>query len=528
MSISGPLSKTKIEYTEDMLDFLFVRKPLEVMERIRIEDQKIKEELQRCVKPHQFAINYGMPADELPSDHESEEEEKGDFNSSSSVEQISKQIKRLSIDIEPQKEEVIQIQPDWAPTFIPPSSKSDILINLINENKIPAIIAYLWNNPHLINVPFDPSTSPLVKRRCTPLDFAVATNKVDLVKLFLLLGGRSIPNETSAFLFATGHGYQHMFGFILAAESRFSVDEQDKDGKTAAMIAVLDKKYPTLLELLKTYKANPNIKCFEKRRDALYYASNTTKAMVVALLDHGAVIDSTDYRGTTALMNAVRQRNLEIVVTLVDLKANVHLEGRIGYTAICYSMQNPVEYLLALTKNANLRLPKKSGITFAHMAILDNKPNHLYILLKAGAPRDLKDNYGLTIEEYGRLIGNPQVTAILQLKTEEPDYSAPSSKLLHTAARKCHSERLKELLQEKSIDIFEKDEGGFFALEVVPNHKFCSTETVALLKDRCELLLNWNRARQDWAGNLQDKYPKYIKSRVAQLKKNGFKKHFFP
>ncbi|MBV8660848.1 MAG: ankyrin repeat domain-containing protein, partial [Candidatus Dependentiae bacterium] len=194
------------------------------------------------------------------------------------------------------------------------------------------------------------------------LDWAIATKKVEKVKLFLDAGA--------------------------------NIDRQDDYGYTALMMAVANNN-PEIVELL--LAAHPNINLQNKSGDtALHLAKSASIERM--LLDAGANLDIRNKKDQTPTIKFDNKPNLASSAS--EYKPNKGDNTTLMGIAVAENRSEMVEPLLADHPNVNLQ--DKSGNTALHYAKNLSIAN---MLLNADADRNIRNNDDQTAAERINLVG---------------------------------------------------------------------------------------------------------------------------
>jgi len=183
-------------------------------------------------------------------------------------------------------------------------------------------------------------------------------------------------------------------------EAGASLDVQDKDGRSALMIASTrnyTKDYKQIVHLLLEHGADTNLQ--DKRGlTALFSVCGIAYNdidIVRLLLKHGAIIDIQNNEGKSALMNASRDDLLDTVKLLLKHGANIDLRDNKGYTALIHATESGnrmiVRYLLKKGANLDVQDTGQFGRTALIMATARANLETVDLLLKHGANADIQD-----------------------------------------------------------------------------------------------------------------------------------------
>jgi|GEM_PF-6539340 len=220
----------------------------------------------------------------------------------------------------------------------------------------------------------------------TALMYSVQAVDANLVRLMLSAGAattvQSDPSSDSytalmlAIDIALPEKMMPIIKMLLkASDSKHSIDLQDVQGRTAAMIATYRQDYQTL-KLLIDAGASSKPQTYQKKWTAIMYAlqEKALPSTIVVLLRahdiHGGInLQATD--GSTALIMAVKMEDADILRTVTapqDLDANI--QDKSGMTALMYAAQeNNLELLQILTNIADISFKVKNKKDENKMAI---------------------------------------------------------------------------------------------------------------------------------------------------------------
>lgn len=209
-------------------------------------------------------------------------------------------------------------------------------------------------------------------------------------------------------------------------EAGASLDVQDKDGRSALMIASTrnyKKDYKQIVHLLLEHGADTNLQ--DKRGlTALFSVCGIAYNdidIVRLLLKHGATIDIQNNEGKSALMNASRDDLLDTVKLLLKRGANIDLRDNKGYTALIHATESGnrmiVRYLIKKGANLDVQDTGQFGRTALIMATARANLETVDLLLKHGANADIQDRLSgdTALMVASRGIFPPQLTIVKHL-----------------------------------------------------------------------------------------------------------------
>ncbi|RME66379.1 MAG: ankyrin repeat domain-containing protein [Alphaproteobacteria bacterium] len=127
-------------------------------------------------------------------------------------------------------------------------------------------------------------------------------------------------------------------------------DVREADGTPALMVAATHGGMPWVALLLK-HGADPDIANRSDGKTVLmYFAERGDVDSVKIMLGQGANVDAVDSLGETALIKAVRLRNLRVVQAILDANPRLDVQDSTGNTALDYaeySRDRRIQKLLA-------------------------------------------------------------------------------------------------------------------------------------------------------------------------------------
>ncbi len=128
---------------------------------------------------------------------------------------------------------------------------------------------------------------------------------------------------------------------LLATSGGRLADRLDPDTGEAALHIVVKREDLGWLALLLRYEADPNVEDRDGNTPLIYCAIGDFTDGVRVLVGKGAKVDAQNRAGETALIKAVRARNVAMVRLLLSLGADPKLQDNAsGYSALDYARQD--------------------------------------------------------------------------------------------------------------------------------------------------------------------------------------------
>jgi len=291
-------------------------------------------------------------------------------------------------------------------------------------------------------------------------------------KVYTPVGWPFIRTTTLHFLIALGLK-STLDMFIL--ENNVNINRKDRDGNTALLLAIRERRQDIALVLLQQTQEN-DLNCSdEDGRTPLSLAAETGQEAVVKLIrDTGtARIDVKDACGWTPLCWAVRNGHEAVVKLLLETdKVNINSKDGNGRTPLWWAAQNgheAVVKLLLVSYGVNLNVTDDTGQTLLSWTMENYqvplwwaaKNGHevvVKLLLDKGADLESKDSvYGHTPLSWAVKNGHEAVVKLVlnegaDLESKDRYGQTP----LSWAARNGH-EAVVKLLLDKGADLESKD-----------------------------------------------------------------------
>ena len=188
------------------------------------------------------------------------------------------------------------------------------------------------------------------------------------------------------------HAVKQEKGFLVIIKNLIEhhgidINAENRNKQTALLIALLNHGCQDMIELLLEHKAHVNIADSSGFTPLFWAATGGHKKNVVALLNHGATVD-TEGSYLTALWAAVDNGHTEIVQVLLEHRANVEILDQWGYTMLIRAAQHNREALVKLLLQYGAQVNRAeaySGTTALSIAKDEGHARIVSLLLENGA-----------------------------------------------------------------------------------------------------------------------------------------------
>ncbi len=152
------------------------------------------------------------------------------------------------------------------------------------------------------------------------------------------------------------------------------------------------------------------------QKDVFTIARNGSVAEMKMLFEKDAnCVNDIDNNGFSPLILAAYRGNFEVAKYLITIVKDINYQSPEGSALMAAVMKNNIELIqLLITKNANLDLTNKSGVTAIMLAIQFEEIEIIKILLQYKANKLLKDNEGKTAFEYAVNTNNETIIQLLK------------------------------------------------------------------------------------------------------------------
>lgn len=230
-----------------------------------------------------------------------------------------------------------------------------------------------------------------------------------------------------------------MKNFILIASALLLFSQISTAAQNTAVSSNKTDSQPGIFEIKELMKVGFNAGLPEgKTIDKDFFPQGTTPLMIASfygyidsvknLISKGANVNAqTDFSendifeySQTALSYAVDKNQTEIVKILLDNKAKVSNDqkGSTPLVSACANGNIDIVKML-ITHGADVNIPAGEDFTPLFAATINNKPEIVEILVEAGANLEYKDFNDRDIFFYAEESGNPKITSLINQKMKK-------------------------------------------------------------------------------------------------------------
>ncbi|KAK5697078.1 hypothetical protein LTR17_024043 [Elasticomyces elasticus] len=229
------------------------------------------------------------------------------------------------------------------------------------------------------------------------------------------------------------------------------VDDTNVDGSTA-LHAAASRLNESIIRLLLESGANPCLTT-ERGKAALHYAAarGNGAASTRVLLEYGAAVNVKDSRGHEPLYYAAWGTNEEVVSSLLECGANIHImhDGMTALHRAALAGHKAVVQTL-LDHGAIVNKPGSDGRTALCLASMEGNVSAVRLLLESGAHVHARDNDGTTSLHKAAQRGHEGVVGILLEHGADPaDQDNDGNTALASAESRRHIAVVRLLLSSR-------------------------------------------------------------------------------
>lgn len=336
----------------------------------------------------------------------------------------------------------------------------------------------------------------------SPHNFLWAVERNDKRAIDLFFKAKVNPNEVDAkdytplMIMAERGDYDKV---RLLVESGVNINYQNAKGQSAIRLA-LDNKNVPIYRFLRQAGAKNIINFFS----AIKYAdSQSIEELInerIPLKNVNEKIDPQlevfgdklrykinqyDDEGATPLLWACMRGDVKTVELLLNNQADVNApEKKEGQTPLMVAASSAIDPVMVplINYNANMNLRDKKGRTALFLAVVQNKPSAIGILLAGGADPNIGERtQGLSVVSAAAFLNNPQVVAALVdsgADVLQPDYRGLSA--MDHAAANSSVESINILIKKAGKAYLGKQENILTAIKIA--EKQGNQKIVDLLK----------------------------------------------
>jgi len=261
------------------------------------------------------------------------------------------------------------------------------------------------------------------------------------------------------------------------------VNQKSIAGLTVLHDAV-EKGNVNMVKKLLEHKADPNIKD-DKERTALHCAIESKRPQIIELILKQATPELVNQKragGLTALQDAIKNGDLDVVKKLLEHKADLNLtenQGRVALDWIIASKNFPMlELILEWASPESVNQKNIAGLTILHQAVEKDDVDVVKKLLAHKANPGQTDDQEQTILHYAIELKNPQIIELILAKS-------PPELINQKRARGLTA--LHEAVEKGDVDIVKKLL-GYKADPNINNDKEMSALHCAVMSDSLQIL----------------------------------------
>ena len=226
--------------------------------------------------------------------------------------------------------------------------------------------------------------------RMTPLERAICLG-YDEIAGVLLQQGANVNTNNVPLIQACKKGNLELVKSLLCHQT--DVNQQNSDGKTALMEAIISKSLPIIQELL-AHPIQANIQDSSGKTALMYAVENGDASIIQLLLTHGANVNIMDSNGVYPLTVAIRDGKASAVKLLLESGAQVENSNFIeGKALVLYAAEKGywpiVKYLIEYGANLNMLYP--DGQTLLMKASIAGEIEIVNLLLSHHVDINVKD-----------------------------------------------------------------------------------------------------------------------------------------
>ncbi|XP_078131133.1 ankyrin repeat and SOCS box protein 2-like [Sander vitreus] len=293
--------------------------------------------------------------------------------------------------------------------------------------------------------------APEPKEEEEPLFKAIRVGDVNTVKELTMRPGTNLmlPSKPGwlAIHQAAWYGQDTCLRVLLSAQ-RGMINKRSELGETPLFVAVSNKQLQCVQVLLES-AADVNIQNYDKETPLFRACERSSAAMVAALLNHGALVNtSCTPQGCTALHEAACRNNVEICDMLLKAGAKLELTDIYGISALFNAAQSgqPATLRFLLTHGADMNSRAADGATALYEATKNGHREVVELLLSHNADPNKPGKTGLLPLHIAAQRGNDTIVSMLVPVTSKAAVRRSGISPLHLAAERNRDDILEDLI----------------------------------------------------------------------------------
>ena len=311
----------------------------------------------------------------------------------------------------------------------------------------------------------------LNKKGLSPLHIALLKNHkwsaLSILQYYTQVNPNILLAGENPLLFAIRSCSLEVIRSLVAKEA--DVNAKDAMGNRALDLALTREDSVAIIDQLVKYGVNPDTKDIDGMMPLMYAIKNRDIDMVMSLIGAGANPNLPDANGAMPLMYAVKNRDAEMVMSLIGAGANPNLPDVKGAMPLMYAVKNRDAEMVRtlLFHKANPNSKDANGDTPLSYAIKNKDMEIVGTLIESGADPDMPGSDGVLPIFALMQIDNPDyVRSLIKKGANVFVRDAEGNTPLHFAVR---FDSLTHLLLERGVHANEVNKKGNTPLHCVKN-----------------------------------------------------------